>query len=94
MGVRTIAPTATIFRLGKIGPNSGLTMTSTPSVSPVVTQDLTDTNYISTEPTSDETIVDESAVVDSGSGIPTWVWVVGGIAGLGLVGGLAWWALK
>ena len=59
-------------------------------------QAATDTNYVtdaSLEPASDEVPIDDSQVVEPAA-MPTWVWVVGGIAGLGLLGGLAWWALK
>lgn len=57
-------------------------------------QDLVDTNYINTTPTSDEITLEEEAPIQEPSGVSTWVWVVGGIVGLGLIGGLAWWALK
>jgi hypothetical protein len=60
-----------------------------------------DTNYVLTDttvPTTDETLTsgpeEDRIVVPEDSGIPVWVWIVGGVAGLGLIGGLAWWALK
>lgn len=56
-----------------------------------------DTNYEmdpGLEPISDQVSTDDSQIIEPAPSIPTWVWVVGGIAGLGLIGGLAWWALK
>jgi hypothetical protein len=81
---------ATPRKLSRI--NTALFTPSLMTVAPG-TQDLVDTNYIDTTPTSDE-IPSEEIVPPEDSGGSTWMWVVGGIVGLGLIGGLAWWALK
>jgi len=76
--------TSLLTGMHKVGRVTGVT----------TTPGLVDTNYIDTTTDSGENLVDETVIEPESSGVPTWVWVVGGIAGLGLIGGLAWWALK
>jgi len=50
------------------------------------------TNLIDNEPAVDETPTDETFVEEPT--VPSWVWVVGGLGAMGLIGGLIWYAMK
>lgn len=99
-GLGALSLRSQIQRIGLQTPTIGFVKPVSNVISRVPTTMVADTNYVSTtpedsgEPLVDETLYDGTVINPESSGVSPWVWVVGGILGLGLIGGLAWWALK
>lgn len=83
-----LAPTRIVEGVSKVRPNTGQSVSNLTAVpSPEM-----DTMNL-TEPVVDETPT-QDGVVTPPPGLPTWAWVVGGVVGLGLIGGIAYVLLK